>query len=46
MIQKLWANWPQGLRIAEGKQPGIGFRWDAIRFSHKVYAVCHTGLNL
>lgn len=25
----------------KGKQPGIGFRWDAIRFSHKVYAVCH-----
>lgn len=24
----------------KGKQPGIGFRWDAIRFSHKVYAVC------
>lgn len=25
---------------SKGKQPGIGFRWDAIRFSHKVYAVC------
>ena len=24
----------------KGKQPGIGFRWDAIRFSHKIYAVC------
>ena len=27
----------------KGKQPGIGFRWDAIRFSHKVYAVCDIG---
>ena len=26
----------------KGKQPGIGFRWDAIRFSHKVYSVCHA----
>lgn len=25
----------------KGKQRGIGFRWDAVRFSHKVYAVCH-----
>lgn len=24
------------------KQPGLGFRWDAIRFSHKIYAVCHA----
>ena len=23
----------------KGKQPGIGFKWDAVRFSHKVYAV-------
>lgn len=26
----------------KGKQPGVGFRWDAIRFSHKIYAVCHA----
>jgi hypothetical protein len=26
----------------KGKAPGLGFRWDAIRFSHKVYAVCHN----
>ena len=24
------------------KIPGMGFRWDAIRFSHKVYAICHA----
>jgi hypothetical protein len=24
----------------KGKQPGIGFKWDAVRFSHKVYSVC------
>ena len=23
-----------------GKQKGIGFRWDAVRFSHKIYAIC------
>jgi len=27
----------------KGKQPGIGFRWDAMRFCHKVYAVCDHG---
>lgn len=26
----------------KGKAPGLGFRWDAIRFSHKVYSVCHA----
>jgi hypothetical protein len=31
---------PLGPPDRKGKQPGIGFRWDAIRFSHKVYAVC------
>ena len=30
----------------KGKQPGIGFRWDAIRFSHKVYAVCDIGMRV
>jgi len=29
----------------KGKQPGIGFRWDAIRFSHKVYAVCDHAMS-
>jgi len=28
-----------------GKQPGIGFRWDAVRFSHKVYAIFHCAKN-
>lgn len=32
----------QGPVGRKGKTPGIGFRWDAIRFSHKVYAVCHA----
>ena len=27
------------------KQAGIGFRWDAIRFSHKVYSVFHAAKN-
>jgi hypothetical protein len=30
----------QGPPDRKGKQPGIGFRWDAVRFSHKVYAQC------
>lgn len=26
----------------KGKQRGVGFRWDAVRFSNKVYAMCDT----
>jgi hypothetical protein len=47
-FKKTWQNDPKargevamGPPDKKGKQPGIGFRWDAIRFSHKVYAVCH-----
>ena len=29
----------------KGKQPGIGFKWDAIRFCHKVFAVCDLADN-
>ena len=43
-----WGNDPkargqlaQGPANHKGKAKGIGFRWDAIRFCHKVYAVCH-----
>jgi len=36
---------PQGPVDRKGKQDGIGFRWDAIRFSHKVYSVCHAAAN-
>lgn len=31
---------PLGEPDAHGKQPGIGFKWDAVRFSNKIYAVC------
>jgi hypothetical protein len=51
-FKERWKNDPKAVgKLAtgpadrKGKQPGIGFRWDAIRFSHKVYAVCHTGVN-
>jgi hypothetical protein len=37
---------PQGPPDRKGKQPGIGFRWDAVRFSHKVYAQCDLAQNL
>lgn len=30
----------QGPADRKGKQPGMGFKWDAVRFSHKVYSVC------
>jgi hypothetical protein len=30
----------QGPADRKGKQPGIGFKWDAVRFSHKIYSVC------
>ena len=29
-----------------GNPIGIGFRWDAVRFAHKVYSVTHAGLTL
>lgn len=51
-FKKQWGNDPRargevamGPADRKGKQPGIGFRWDAIRFSHKVYAVCHAARN-
>lgn len=31
-----------GPKDHKGKQPGIGFRWDAIRFSHKSYSIFHA----
>ena len=36
---------PLGPPDRKGKQPGIGFRWDAVRFSHKVYAQCDLAQN-
>jgi hypothetical protein len=42
-----WSNDPRatgqlasGPPDKKGKQQGIGFKWDAVRFSHKIYAVC------
>jgi hypothetical protein len=29
----------------KGKQPGIGFKWDAVRFAHKVYSIFHCAKN-
>jgi hypothetical protein len=37
---------PMGSPDRKGKQPGIGFRWDAVRFSHKVYAMCHAARSV
>lgn len=31
-----------GPTLVPGKTPGIGFKWDAVRFSNKIYAVCHA----
>jgi len=36
----------QGPVDRKGKQPGIGFKWDAVRFSHKVYAVADAARRL
>ena len=51
-FKERWKNDPKAVgKLAtgpvdrKGKQSGIGFRWDAIRFSHKVYSVCHTGFT-
>jgi hypothetical protein len=46
-FKQRWNNDPRARGLVatgpmdrKGKAPGLGFRWDAIRFSHKVYAVC------
>ncbi len=51
-FKERWKNDPKargevatGPADRKGKQPGIGFRWDAIRFSHKIYSVCHAARN-
>ena len=51
-FKQRWSNDPKargevatGPVDAKGKAPGLGFRWDAIRFSHKVYSVCHAAAN-
>lgn len=51
-FKKRWQNDPKargevptGPPDRKGKRPGIGFRWDAIRFSHKIYSVCHAAKN-
>ena len=48
-----WGNDPRargevatGPMDAKGKAPGLGFRWDAIRFSHKVFALWHAQANM
>ena len=47
-FKEKWQNDPRatgklanGTVDRRGKQNGIGFKWDAVRFSHKVYAVCN-----
>lgn len=44
-----WKNVPKavgaearGIPDKKGKVPGIGFKWDAVRFSHKVYSIFHA----
>lgn len=51
-FKQRWGSDPRanGLAVTgpvdrKGKAPGLGFRWDAIRFSHKVYSVCHAAQN-
>ena len=45
-FKERWKNTPKaigklatGPRNANGKQQGIGFKWDAVRFSHKTYSI-------
>jgi hypothetical protein len=51
-FKQRWGNDPRAKGLVatgpmdhKGKAPGIGFRWDAIRFSHKIYSVCHAAKN-
>ena len=40
-VPKAVGQVPKGPVDSRGKQHGIGFKWDAVRFSHKVYAIFH-----
>lgn len=47
-FKEKWKNVPKatgmlatGPADRKGKQQGIGFKWDAVRFSHKVYSIFH-----
>ena len=51
-FKEKWKNDPKANGLVatgpvdrKGKAPGVGFRWDAIRFSHKIYSVCHAAAN-
>ena len=51
-FKKRWGDDPRARGLVatgpvdkKGKAPGLGFRWDAIRFSHKIYSVCHAARN-
>ena len=51
-FKQRWGNNPRANGLVatgpvdhKGKAPGLGFRWDAIRFSHKIYSVCHAAKN-
>jgi hypothetical protein len=51
-FKQRWGNDPRARGLVatgpadrKGKAPGIGFRWDAIRFSHKAYSVAHCAAN-
>ena len=51
-FKQRWGNDPRARGLVatgpadrKGKAPGLGFRWDAIRFSHKIYSVCHAAKN-
>lgn len=51
-FKQRWGNDPKANGLVatgpvdrKGKAPGLGFRWDAIRFSHKIYSVCHAAQN-
>jgi len=44
-VPKAIGQEPKGPPGRNGKQPGIGFKWDAIRFAHKVYSIFHVAKN-
>lgn len=46
LVPKATGREPMGPVGRKGKQPGIGFKWDAIRFSHKVYSICHVAKHI
>lgn len=44
-VSKAIGKLATGSMNSKGKQPGIGFKWDAVRFAHKTYSIFNCAKN-